>query len=56
MTPRYERIEQALISWNNLSKRFPSLTSMEIAETICESWDIEIHELADKVLAQQENT
>ena len=56
MTPRQERIDQALISWNKFSKRFSSLPPMEIAKTICESWDIEIHELADKVLAQQENT
>ena len=53
-TPRHERIDQALISWNNVSKRFPSLKPMEIAEIICEGWNIEIHELADKVLAQQE--
>ena len=47
---RKERIESAYDSYIRCLTKFPSLTKMDIAEACCESWEIEIHELADLVL------
>ena len=45
-----ERIQSAYVSYIRCLAKFPSLTKRDIAETCCESWEIEIHELADIVL------
>lgn len=47
---RKERIESAYNSYIRCLLKFPSLTKMDIAEACCESWEVEIHELADLVL------
>ena len=45
-----ERIQSAYHSYIKCLTRFPSLSKRDIAEACCESWEIEIHELADLVL------
>ena len=45
-----ERVESAYNSYIQLLTKFPSLSKRDIAEACCESWEIEIHELADLVL------
>ncbi len=47
---RKERAESAYNSYIQLLTKFPSLTKRDIAEACCETWEIEIHELADLVL------
>ena len=45
-----ERIQSAYHSYIKCLAKFPSLSKRDIAEACCESWEIEIHELADLVL------
>jgi len=45
-----ERVESAYNSYVKCLAKFPSLTKWDIAVACCESWEIEIHELADLVL------
>ena len=52
---RKERIESALVSYIKCLAKFPSLSKRDIAEACCESWEIEIHELADLVLKLDKN-
>jgi hypothetical protein len=47
---RKERIESAFTSYIKCLAKFPSLSKRDIAEACCESWEIQIHELADLVL------
>lgn len=52
---RTERIQLAYNSYIKCLAKFSDLTKMDIAEACCESWEIEIHELADLVLKLDKN-
>ena len=52
---RQERIQSAYNSYIKCLAKFSDLTKMDIAVACCESWDIEIHELADLVLKSNNN-
>ena len=47
---KQERIQSAYNSYIKMLIKFPDLTKMDIATVCCESWEIEIHQLADIVL------